>query len=570
MKGSIFSRRMVLVYTLIVAIPLSITILIGTERFRSLEYRRIIAAAEADLAEYASHAAGCIDLFMRIESAVSGNRGMDDLFLFTDKSDMAAVIFQIWDLCGELERLQFASPGLGIRIFADDDLIPERWPVFFHQERLRRLSLSGGSGQRWRYGYPGEILQPGGTAMVSYTTELILRKRRIGDLQVLMPMAEFFPLLYRGDGRLSFVFSGASALGEAPGGESLGGPARDRLLRAALGQERGVLPIQDRGKKRYLLWQRPPNSDLLFVRDCAGELGGAGIRSLRTAAGIGVVLSTALLFFIIRSVTRRLMGRLYRIMNSMGEIRRGNLDISITEEGHDEISGIAGAFNNMVSRIRELIAQITLEQRLVTETELKAMQNQINSHFLYNALETIKMQAELRSETAIVESITLLGKMLRYCLGSGQGRAAIREELGYIRSYIGFLNIRNDYRITLKETLDPSCLDCQIPKMLIQPLVENAFHHAIEPEGEDAVIELLAERKNGVLWISVRDYGPGIKAAELGAIAGGAEKNGNGIGLSNIRHRLSAFYGPQWKPHIENAAGGGTLVRIPIPEHPQP
>jgi two-component system sensor histidine kinase YesM len=555
---------MVLVYTLIVTIPLSIAILIGTERFWNLEYHRIITVAEADLKENAAHVLRCIELFMRFESAVIGNRGMDDLFLFTDKTDKAAVVFQIWALCSELERLQFASPQVSIRIFIDDPAIPERWPVFFHRERLQALGETF-PGPQWRYGYPGEILKTGGMPMVSYTTGMLLRKRRVGELQVLMPMTDFFPFLERRDGRRYFAFSGEESLGNSPE-ESLDGPVLEQLFQAAQKKETGVLKIRDKGRLRYILWQGIPNTELLFARDCGGELRGAGINSLRIAAGIGVVLSTILLFLVIRFVTGRMMGRFYRIMNSMGEIRRGNLDITIAEEGNDEISGMAQAFNNMVARIRDLITQITEEQRLVTETELRAMQNQINSHFLYNALETIKMQAELASESSIVESVTLLGRMLRYCLRSGGGQVSVREELEYIRSYIGFLNIRNDYRITLKEDLDPRCMDHQIPKMLIQPLVENAFCHAIEPEGEDAIVELRVEKKDGVLWISVRDYGPGIQAAELAALGGGTEKGGKGIGLKNIQLRLFTFYGPQWKPLIENAADGGTLVRLPIPE----
>ncbi|MDR0623781.1 MAG: histidine kinase [Treponema sp.] len=569
-NGRIFSRRMVLVYTLIVTIPLSIAILIGTERFWNLEYHRIITAAEADLKENVAHSLRCIELFMRFESVVISNRGMDDLFLFTDKTDKAALVFQIWDLCDELERLQFASPQVGIRIFIDDPVIPERWPVLFHRERLQALGESSPE-TRWRYGYSSEIFKTDGAPMVSYTTGMLLRKRRVGELQILMPMADFFPFLERRDQRY-FVFSGGELLGISPEesgdkfwNKSLGEPVIGELFQAAGKKENGVLKIRDQGRARYILWQRVANTELLFARDCAEELRGAGITSLRIAAGTGVVLSAILLFLVIRFVTGRMMGRLYRIMGSMGEIRRGNLDISIAEEGNDEISGMAQAFNNMVTRIRDLVTQITEEQRLVTETELRAMQNQINSHFLYNALETIRMQAELAEEPSIVESVTLLGRMLRYCLRSGVscsagGQVSVREELEYIRSYIGFLNIRNDYHITLKENLDPRCMDHRIPKMLIQPLIENAFHHAIEPEGENAIVELRIEKKDGILWISVRDYGPGIKAA--GPAAGGTEK---GIGLKNIQLRLSTFYGPQWKLRIENAVDRGTLVRIPIP-----
>jgi two-component system sensor histidine kinase YesM len=524
---------MVLVYTLIVTIPLSIAILAGTERFWNLEYRRIITAAEADLKENAAHVLRCVDLVMRSESAVIGNRGMDDLFLFTNKNDKASVVFQVWDLCSELERLQFASPQVSVRVFIDDPAIPERWPVFFHRERLNEPAGENSSTPRWSYGLPAGIFKTDeGTPVVSYTTGMLLRKRRIGKLQILMPMADFFPFLERRDGRRYTVFAGGKLLGEDPAKEPLGEPVTGELLRAAGKEETGVLKIRDRGRLRYILWRGIPNTELVLARDCGGELKEAGINSLRIAAGTGVVLSPVLIFLVIRFVTGRMMERLYRIMNSMGEIRRGNLDIRVSEEGNDEISGMAQAFNNMVTRIRDLIAQITEEQRLVTETELKAMQNQINSHFLYNALETIRMQAELADESSIVESLTLLGRMLRYCLrpgtsSSGAGQVSVREELEYIRSYIDFLNIRNDYHITLNENLDPRCVDNRIPKMLIQPLVENAFHHAIEPAGEDAAVELRLEKKDGVLWISVRDYGPGLDTAET---AGLAEKTGGGGG----------------------------------------
>ncbi|MDR3147775.1 MAG: hypothetical protein LBU00_05290, partial [Treponema sp.] len=303
--GRIFSRRMVLVYTLIVTIPLSIAILIGMERFWNLEYHRIITAAEADLKENAAHVSRCIELFMRFESAVIGNRSMDDLFLFTDKTDKAALIFQIWDLCGELERLQFASPQVSIRIFVDDPAIPERWPVLFHRERLQEPSL-GSSGPRWRYGYPAEILKTAEGVMVSYTAGMLLRKRRIGELQLLMPMADFFPFLERRDERRYAVFSiGESrelSLGENRE-KSLGRPVIEELLQAARKRESGVLKIRDGAKLRYILWRGIPNTELILARDCGGELRGAGINSLRIAAGTGVVLSSILLFLFIRFVT---------------------------------------------------------------------------------------------------------------------------------------------------------------------------------------------------------------------------------------------------------------------------
>ena len=137
MKGAVFSRRLVLVYTVIVTVPLAILILVGTEHLRRGEYRRIIANAESDLKDHISHVSNCIDLFVRLESTITGNRKMDDLFLFSNTSDKISIVFQTRELSDELERFQVSMPQIyGIRIFTDDERVPERWPIFFHKERL--------------------------------------------------------------------------------------------------------------------------------------------------------------------------------------------------------------------------------------------------------------------------------------------------------------------------------------------------------------------------------------------------------------------------------------------------
>jgi two-component system sensor histidine kinase YesM len=256
----------------------------------------------------------------------------------------------------------------------------------------------------------------------------------------------------------------------------------------------------------------------------------------------------------------------------MREVKQGNIDVGISVKGDDEISDMAHVFTDMTARIKKLIEEIKLEQQLVTETEIKAMQNQINAHFLYNVLETIKMQAELHDEDTIVHSITLLGKMLRYCLRLKQHRVSLREEMEYIRSYIALLNIRNDYSITLNEYISDRCMDYIIPKMLIQPLIENAFLYAIEPLGNNAAIDIRVYADDGdkILWIEVNDYGDGLNPDELEIVRINIDQERTedipgGIGLRNIQQRLTVFYGDAWRLHITSIPGKGTTIHIPIP-----
>ncbi|MDR2305358.1 MAG: sensor histidine kinase, partial [Treponema sp.] len=340
------------------------------------------------------------------------------------------------------------------------------------------------------------------------------------------------------------------------------------IRKAAESGESGSIALKENGKSRLFLWREVPGSDLLLVHDCYEDSVLGGLESFRLLAGFGIFASIVLLFFIIRFATGRLTRRLYLIMEGMKELRRGNLDVALCIEGNDEITDMARIFTDMAGRIKDLAGEITREQQLVAQTEIRAMQNQINAHFLYNVLETVKMQAEVCNAAGIVHSITILGKMLRYCLGLRLRVVSLREELGYIRSYIDLLNIRNDYTIELREQIEESCLDRRIPKMLIQPLVENAFLHAVEPLGEDARIDITAEVEDKVLWIGVRDYGPGMGAEERKKIEERmqAEEDISGhIGLWNIQQRLNVFFGENWKLRIVSVSGEGTAVHIPIP-----
>jgi two-component system sensor histidine kinase YesM len=184
------------------------------------------------------------------------------------------------------------------------------------------------------------------------------------------------------------------------------------------------------------------------------------------------------------------------------------------------------------------------------------------------------MRAELSNEQTIVRAITLLGKMLRYGLSLKRNASSLRAELEYNRSYIELLNIRNDYTITLEEEIEEEILDIEMPRLLIQPVIENAFLYAIEPEGEDARIEVSALKIPGMdaALISVQDHGPGLSPEKLRQIRdrveGKDEAEGkSGIGLCNIQSRLFIFYGPEWKLEIESTEGAGTLVRFPVPLH---
>jgi two-component system sensor histidine kinase YesM len=574
-RGMIFSRHMVLVYTIIVIVPLVILIFFATDILRRGEYEKVIGRVTKEMEINARQVSDSIETVNRIKDSIIVNPTLVRHLLFTNPDEVWPVIEQTLDISGEIERLRLGFPLLyGIRVFMTDSRFPERWPVLFHEEKIRPPE----NGREWEYNYI-ETLKTGIEArvqpVVSCLDDIFLINQRVGSLQIMIPMTGFFPFLYGNNEARNFIFFTGGVISGGYGDGKAVPAAIEAGIRESAGQAAdGILQFSDNGKKYIFLWRLVPGSDLILVHDSSDETALNDIEYFTMLTVLGMFGSLVLLFCIIYFATQRLLSRLYRIVKGMTEIKRGNYDIELKVEGSDEIAEMALVFSDMVSQIKKQIRIITQEQRLVAETEIKAMQNQINAHFLYNILETVKMQAEIRNVDTIIRIITLLGKMLRYCLRIGPWAVPLREELSYVHAYIDLLNIRNDYTVSIDESVPEELLDTKMPRMLIQPLVENVFFHVIEPRGEDAGLGIGVEAgsRDGILWIHVQDSGPGLSAEEVEKIREGINghngDNSGSIGLKNIQRRLSVFYGPEWRLRIVSVPGKGTTVSVPVPLEP--
>lgn len=568
----IFSRHMVLVYTIIVIVPLVILIFFATDILRKGEYEKVIERVAKEMEINVRQVSDSIETVNRVKNSIIVNPTLVQHLLFTNSDEIWPVIEQTLDISGEIERLRLGFPLLyGIRIFMTDSHLPERWPVLFHEKKIHPPE----NGREWKYNYI-ETLKTGIEArvqpVVSYLDDIFLINQRVGSLQIMIPMTSFFPFLYENNEARNFIFFTNGVISGEYGDEKTVLPFEDKIRESAGQAANGILQFSDKGKKHIILWRVVPNSDLILVHNSSDETALNDIEYFTILTLLGMFGSLVLLFCIIYFATQRLLSRLYRIAKGMMEIKEGNYDIELKVEGNDEIAEMALVFSDMVSQIKEQIRIITQEQRLVAETEIKAMQNQINAHFLYNILETVKMQAEIRNVDTIIKIITLLGKMLRYCLRIGPWAVPLREELSYVHAYIDLLNIRNDYTISIDEFIPEELLDIKIPRMLIQPLVENVFFHVIEPRGEDASLGITteADSRGDIVWIYVRDCGLGLSAEEVEKIreeinGKNGDDNSESIGLKNIQRRLNAFYGPEWRLRIVSIPGKGTTVSVPVP-----
>ena len=595
MKAMNFSQKLVFAYTCIVVIPLFIIVVVAMGLIRRSRVEELEANSEGLLQENYELVQKNIDSFSRFEQLVNSNGKLTLFFTIPERSDEEEIINTMISEAAMLERTVETAPNIyGLRIFTDNPNVPERWPIFMNSSRTDVASLN-----KWEFNYTADYLGNLGSLKyesVCTTRRLVKNFHPIGYVQIAMKTSDFFPFLFKKLNEYNDDYAFREVLNEetnrmelipitnaiieksrAPLTQGLYDDFYKAVYRRSHGElsNSGKVVLHDKKNTRYSSWIRVPEMSIILLHTCSSEQIQQSLFMIQIGILIGLVVTVFLLYFLIRNLTARLMGRVYNLIGGMKEVEEGNLNALVEVTGTDEVTEAQKTFNLMTEQLRTQIEEIKKEQQLIADTEMKAMQNQINAHFLYNALETIKMQAVIAGETDVEESINVLGKLMHYCLRWRVHTVTLEEEVEYIRSYIYLLNIRNDYVISLKTEIKDECKNIVIPKMSLQPLVENAFFYAIEPLGKDAVIKVYTEcegPESDRLWLCVRDYGKGIskeKQEELAAYLAkdDYERDSTGsIGLKNIQQRLTMFCGKDYRLVIESKEGEGTLIKIPVPK----
>ncbi|MEF2966045.1 sensor histidine kinase [Paenibacillus sp. M1] len=280
---------------------------------------------------------------------------------------------------------------------------------------------------------------------------------------------------------------------------------------------------------------------------------------------VGLLLAYRLAGSIVRPIQR--------LTQRMRRIEKGDLDnleeqalgvVSNSEQ--DEVSQLNRTFKMMIRRIRELIDENYAKQLMIRETELKALQAQINPHFLYNTLESINWLAKMNKQYQISEMVEALGFLLRSSIGLKEPLITLAKEMGIVHSYVTIQQIRFEERLDFHTDVPEELLDACIPKLTLQPLVENAIRYALEPKIEPCTISISVLRQEQALHIRVKDNGPGMSPEFIKDLkAGKIQTRGEGIGLANITERIQLIYGPNWGAEIESEVGAGTIIHLRIP-----
>lgn len=290
--------------------------------------------------------------------------------------------------------------------------------------------------------------------------------------------------------------------------------------------------------------------------------------------GLGMILA-AILFSIVATwrITKSIYVPIKKLHDVTTTIARHDLETLVTTDNADEITELGMSFNVMVGKIKELLDAKIQEHENLKKAELRALQAQINPHFLYNTLDAIIWMAEAKKIDQVVELVRVLSRFFRITLSKGKDWITVGEEIEHVESYLAIQKIRYrdilDYQIDVPDNLR----DGQILKLTLQPLVENALYHGIKNKRSGGTIVVRGRRLDGdLLQIQIEDNGIGLTHERLAQIralledgAGDAVIGESGYGVNNVNQRIKLYYGQGYGLTIESEYRHGACVSVVIP-----
>ncbi|MFD1957688.1 histidine kinase [Paenibacillus thailandensis] len=286
-------------------------------------------------------------------------------------------------------------------------------------------------------------------------------------------------------------------------------------------------------------------------------------RSLaRLMAGLAIIVVLLSVF-----LSRRISRPVKQLELSMKNVERGNFDSVASGDGPLEIKHLAERFNLMIGTIKQLMEQIVAEQESKRKYELEALQAQINPHFLYNTLNTVVRMVGMNKNEEVVTTITSLSKLFRISLSKGKALIPIADELEHARNYLIIQQIRFKHKFDYSFRIEDEVRPYRTLKLIVQPLIENALVHGIEPSADKGHIAVAARLEGGHVVIEISDNGLGMSEERLAEVRAGTASSvkGSGVGVRNVQERIRLYFGEPYGLEFESELEEGTKVTVRFP-----
>lgn len=345
-----------------------------------------------------------------------------------------------------------------------------------------------------------------------------------------------------------------------------GGPVTEEEVAVLAEKEDGT--VSRIGKNKVLLmsmqsevtgWQ---SIILIPYKQISGQHG-----KMLSMNAVVLLLLSLTAFLLCRILAERFLRNIELLTDAVEGIGKDNLQLNVVITSGDEAEVLYHRFEDMVDRIKEQIIDIRMHEKEKRVLALRALQAQINPHFLYNSLNTIKWMGQMQGAEAVVDAVDALSSIMQVNM-SKKTYMTFQEELDYLNKYICMKEFQKAARIKFVCKIEEELRQCYILKMLIQPIVENSLKHGGVMEDKDGYISISIYADGGDVVIDVEDNGRGLSEEESRDILARLQK-GDGIGLFNIQKRIQLYYGEEYGVSITGEKGIFTCVSLRIPKRTQ-
>ncbi|RCW61899.1 sensor histidine kinase [Halanaerobium sp. ST460_2HS_T2] len=268
--------------------------------------------------------------------------------------------------------------------------------------------------------------------------------------------------------------------------------------------------------------------------------------------------------------TKSISDPLNKLVSAMNQVEDGNLEVQIEDyQAQDELSEASNNFNHMVVELKELLEDVKEKEKQKNNLEFKALQAQINPHFLSNILNTARLLADMQNADNLENFLSSVINLLHLSMNNKEDFITVNKEIEYLKSYLNIQQFRLHNKFDVKFEIEKDLLNYKIPKFLLQPVVENSIIHGISGKSGQGLIEIKGFSQKERVIFTITDDGIGISETEINSLLNKERKNKDqfsGIGINNVKERIENYFGSEYGIEIESLKGYFTTVKIILPE----
>ena len=320
--------------------------------------------------------------------------------------------------------------------------------------------------------------------------------------------------------------------------------------------------IQVGNNKYYIQTKKITNTDWMVVNLVSKNYVLEEIHSTRNMLMLYMFVILFLETILSTMIYHSIYDPMEHILISMRELDEHNLiSCQVNDDGNDELHELSTNFNALLKKVDELVTTVAQEQEQKRMTQIQLLQAQINPHFLFNTLNTLRSLAIINEDLPVRDGIGALSKLLRNTIIDSNEYVNVEEEIENVKNYIIIQKLRYGDLFETVYNIDDKARHCQIVKFLLQPIVENSILHAFEEDREHQILSIRVQLFDTHLQIEIGDNGKGFSQAEISH----KHTKLSGIGIENIRDRIHLMYGEPYAMNIQSEVGKGTIVCLKLP-----